>query len=69
MSAKARCRLKALADGNIEERVLQCFPRVRELLRRQRMNLSGGLNAARIAERLYAIDRGEDANVMKALRG
>jgi hypothetical protein len=33
------------------------------------MNLSGGLNAARIADRLYAIDRGEDASVMKALRG
>ena len=137
MSAKARRRLEVLADGNIEERVYAVFPEVRELLRRQGMNLSGGqrkmvaiargmalaptlllldeafeglapvvvkrfreavlkiedlgislliaesnlANAARIADRLYAIDRGEiifegkpqqaleDANVMKALRG
>ena len=131
MSAKAR-----RAD-NIEEKVFSIFPEVRELLRRQGMNLSGGqrkmvaiargialaptlllldeafeglapvvvnrfreavlkiedlgislliaesnlMNAARIADRLYAIDRGEiifegkpeqaleDAAVMKALRG
>jgi len=134
MSAKAKRKL-AIAD--IEERVFAVFPEVRELLRRQGMNLSGGqrkmvaiargmalaptlllldeafeglapvvvkrfreavlkiedmgislliaesnlLNAARIADRLYAIDRGEiifegkpdqaleDASVMKALRG
>lgn len=137
MSAKAKHKLKALADGNIEERVFSIFPEVRELLRRQGMNLSGGqrkmvaiargialaptlllldeafeglapvvvkrfrdavlkiedlgialliaesnlVNAARIADRLYAIDRGEiifegtpeqalqDESVMKALRG
>jgi branched-chain amino acid transport system ATP-binding protein len=131
MSAKAR------AAGDIEEKVFSIFPEVRDLLRRQGMNLSGGqrkmvaiargialaptlllldeafeglapvvvnrfreavrkiedlgislliaesnlMNAARIADRLYAIDRGEiifegkpeqalqDANVMKALRG
>jgi branched-chain amino acid transport system ATP-binding protein len=131
MSAKAR------ASGDIEEKVFSIFPEVRDLLRRQGMNLSGGqrkmvaiargialaptlllldeafeglapvvvnrfreavrkiedlgislliaesnlMNAARIADRLYAIDRGEiifegkpeqalqDANVMKALRG
>jgi branched-chain amino acid transport system ATP-binding protein len=134
MSAKARRKLEL---GDIEERVFAVFPEVRELLRRQGMNLSGGqrkmvaiargmalaptlllldeafeglapvvvkrfrdavlkiedlgislliaesnlLNAARIADRLYAIDRGEiifegkpeqaleDVNVMKALRG
>jgi branched-chain amino acid transport system ATP-binding protein len=134
MSAKAK---RKLAIGDIEERVFAVFPEVRELLRRQGMNLSGGqrkmvaiargmalaptlllldeafeglapvvvkrfreavfkiedlgislliaesnlLNAARIADRLYAIDRGEiifegkpeqaleDASVMKALRG
>ena len=134
MSAKAK---RKLAIGNIEERVFAVFPEVRELLRRQGMNLSGGqrkmvaiargmalaptlllldeafeglapvvvkrfreavlkiedlgislliaesnlANAARIADRLYAIDRGEiifegkpaqaleDPNVMKALRG
>jgi branched-chain amino acid transport system ATP-binding protein len=131
MSAKAR------ASGDIEEKVFSIFPEVKDLLRRQGMNLSGGqrkmvaiargialaptlllldeafeglapvvvnrfreavrkiedlgialliaesnlMNAARIADRLYAIDRGEiifegrpeqaldDANVMKALRG
>lgn len=134
MSAKAKRKLEI---GDIEERVFAIFPEVRELLRRQGMNLSGGqrkmvaiargmalaptlllldeafeglapvvvqrfrdavrqiedlgislliaesnlLNAARIADRLYAIDRGEiifqgkpdqaleDANVMRALRG
>jgi branched-chain amino acid transport system ATP-binding protein len=134
MSAKAK---RKLAIGDIEQRVFAVFPEVRELLRRQGMNLSGGqrkmvaiargmalaptlllldeafeglapvvvkrfrdavlqiedlgislliaesnlLNAARIADRLYAIDRGEiifegkpaqaleDPNVMKALRG
>jgi len=134
MSAKAK---RKLAIGDIEERVFAVFPEVRDLLRRQGMNLSGGqrkmvaiargmalaptlllldeafeglapvvvkrfreavfkiedlgislliaesnlLNAARIADRLYAIDRGEiifegkpeqaleDASVMKALRG
>ena len=134
MSAKAK---RKLAIGDMEERVFAVFPEVRELLRRQGMNLSGGqrkmvaiargmalaptlllldeafeglapvvvkrfreavfkiedlgislliaesnlLNAARIADRLYAIDRGEiifegkpeqaleDASVMKALRG
>jgi branched-chain amino acid transport system ATP-binding protein len=134
MSAKAKRRLEI---GDIEERVFTVFPEVRELLRRQGMNLSGGqrkmvaiargmalaptlllldeafeglapvvvkrfrdavrkiedlgialliaesnlVNAARIADRLYAIDRGEiifegkpeqaleDASVMKALRG
>jgi len=137
MGAKAHRRLGAVADGDIEERVYAVFPEVRDLLRRQGMNLSGGqrkmvaiargmalaptlllldeafeglapiivkrfrdavlkiedlgislliaesnlANAARIADRLYAIDRGEiifegkpqqaleDANVMKALRG
>lgn len=137
MSAKAQRRLKALAEGDIEERVYAVFPEVRELLGRQGLNLSGGqrkmvaiargmalaptlllldeafeglapivvkrfrdavlkiedlgislliaesnlVNAARIADRLYAIDRGEiifegkpeqaleDENVMKALRG
>ena len=137
MSAKARRRLEALADGDVEERVFSVFPEVRELMRRQGMNLSGGqrkmvaiargmalaptlllldeafeglapvvvkrfrdavlkiedlgislliaesnlVNAARIADRLYAIDRGEiifegrpeqaleNENVMKALRG
>jgi branched-chain amino acid transport system ATP-binding protein len=131
MSAKAR------DAGDIEEKVFSIFPEVKDLLRRQGMNLSGGqrkmvaiargialaptlllldeafeglapvvvnrfreavrkiedlgislliaesnlMNAARIADRLYAIDRGEiifegkseealeDANVMKALRG
>jgi branched-chain amino acid transport system ATP-binding protein len=134
MSAKARRKLEI---GDIEERAFAVFPEVRELLRRQGMNLSGGqrkmvaiargmalaptlllldeafeglapvvvkrfrdavlkiedlgislliaesnlVNAARIADRLYAIDRGEiifegkpqqaleDENVMKALRG
>jgi branched-chain amino acid transport system ATP-binding protein len=134
MSAKAKRKLEI---GDIEERVFAVFPEVRELLRRQGMNLSGGqrkmvaiargmalaptlllldeafeglapvvvkrfreavlkiedlgvslliaesnlINAARIADRLYAIDRGEiifegkpeqaleDASVMKALRG
>jgi len=73
MSAKARRRLEALADGDVEERVFSVFPELRELMRRQGM--------ARIADRLYAIDRGEiifegkpqqaleDENVMKALRG
>src|SRR6266550_1969342 len=137
MLAKARRRLEALADGDVKERVFSVFPEVRELMRRQGMNLSGGqrkmvaiargmvlaptlllldeafeglapvvvkrfrdavlkiedlgislliaesnlVNAARIADRLYAIDRGEiifegkpaealeDENVMKALRG
>ena len=137
MSAKAKRKQGALANGNIEERVYAVFPEVRDLLHRQGMNLSGGqrkmvaisrgmalaptlllldeafeglapiivkrfrdavlkiedlgislliaesnlVNAARIADRLYAIDRGEiifegkpeqaleDANVMKALRG
>ena len=137
MSAKAKRRPQALAAGDVEERVFSVFPEVRELLRRQGMNLSGGqrkmvaiargmaltptlllldeafeglapvvvkrfreavlkiedfgislliaesnlVNAARIADRLYAIDRGEiifegkpeqaleDENVMKALRG
>jgi len=137
MSAKAHRRLGAAADGDIEERVYAVFPEVRDLLRRQGMNLSGGqrkmvaiargmalaptlllldeafeglapiivkrfrdavlkiedlgislliaesnlVNAARIADRLYAIDRGEiifegkpaqaleDDKVMKALRG
>ena len=134
MSAKAKRKLEI---GDIEERVFAVFPEVRELMRRQGMNLSGGqrkmvaiargmalaptlllldeafeglapvvvkrfrdavlkiedlgislliaesnlVNAARIADRLYAIDRGEiifegrpeqaieDENVMKALRG
>jgi branched-chain amino acid transport system ATP-binding protein len=134
MSAKAKRKLEI---GDVEERVFAVFPEVRELLRRQGMNLSGGqrkmvaiargmalaptlllldeafeglapvvvkrfrdavlkiedlgislliaesnlVNAARIADRLYAIDRGEiifegkpeqaleDASVMKALRG
>src|SRR5574341_1263680 len=125
------------ARADMEERAFSVFPEVRELLRRQGMNLSGGqrkmvaiargmalgptlllldeafeglapvvvkrfrdavlkiedlgislliaesnlVNAARIADRLYAIDRGEiifegkpeqaleDAAVMKALRG
>jgi branched-chain amino acid transport system ATP-binding protein len=137
MSAKAHRRLEKLATENIEERVFSIFPEVRDLLRRQGMNLSGGqrkmvaiargialaptlllldeafeglapvvvkrfrdavlkiedlgislliaesnlVNAARIADRLYAIDRGEiifegrpeqalqDENVMRALRG
>ena len=70
MSAKARRRLKTLADGSIEERVLQCFPIAR-------------VAAPRGPERRPApdIDRGEiifegkpeqaleDASVMKALRG
>jgi branched-chain amino acid transport system ATP-binding protein len=111
MSAKARRKLEI---GDIEERVFAVFPEVRELLRRQGMNLSGGqrkmvaiargmalaptlllldeafeglapvvkrfrdavlkiedlgislliaesnlINASRIADRLYAIDRGE----------
>jgi branched-chain amino acid transport system ATP-binding protein len=128
---------KARESGDIEEKVFSIFPEVKDLLRRQGMNLSGGqrkmvaiargialaptlllldeafeglapvvvnrfreavrkiedlgislliaesnlMNAARIADRLYAIDRGEiifegkpeqalqDANVMKALRG
>jgi branched-chain amino acid transport system ATP-binding protein len=128
---------KARESGDIEEKVFSIFPEVRDLLRRQGMNLSGGqrkmvaiargialaptlllldeafeglapvvvnrfreavrkiedlgislliaesnlMNAARIADRLYAIDRGEiifegkperalqDENVMKALRG
>jgi branched-chain amino acid transport system ATP-binding protein len=131
MSAKGR------GSADIEDKVFSIFPEVRDLLRRQGMNLSGGqrkmvaiargialsptlllldeafeglapvvvnrfreavlkieelgislliaesnlMNAARIADRLYAIDRGEiifegkpeqaleDANVMKALRG
>ena len=137
MSAKSKRRLAAVADGDVEERVYSVFPEVRELLRRQGMNLSGGqrkmvaiargialaptlllldeafeglapvvvkrfrdamrkiedfgislliaesnlVNAARVADRLYAIDRGEiifegkpaqaleDETVMKALRG
>ncbi len=128
---------KARASGDIEDKVFSIFPEVKDLLRRQGMNLSGGqrkmvaiargialaptlllldeafeglapvvvnrfreavlkiedlgislliaesnlMNAARIADRLYAIDRGEiifegkpeqaleDASVMKALRG
>jgi branched-chain amino acid transport system ATP-binding protein len=128
---------KARESGDIEEKVFSIFPEVKDLLRRQGMNLSGGqrkmvaiargialaptlllldeafeglapvvvnrfreavrkiedlgislliaesnlMNAARIADRLYAIDRGEiifegkpdqaleDENVMKALRG
>ena len=128
---------KARESGDIEEKVFSIFPEVKDLLRRQGMNLSGGqrkmvaiargialaptlllldeafeglapvvvnrfrdavrkiedlgislliaesnlMNAARIADRLYAIDRGEiifegkpeqaleDANVMRALRG
>ncbi|HSA89119.1 MAG TPA: ABC transporter ATP-binding protein [Burkholderiales bacterium] len=128
---------KARASGDIEEKVFSIFPEVKDLLRRQGMNLSGGqrkmvaiargialaptlllldeafeglapvvvnrfreavrkiedlgialliaesnlMNAARIADRLYAIDRGEiifegkpdqalqDENVMRALRG
>jgi branched-chain amino acid transport system ATP-binding protein len=128
---------KARESGDIEEKVFSIFPEVKDLLRRQGMNLSGGqrkmvaiargialaptlllldeafeglapvvvnrfreavrkiedlgislliaesnlMNAARIADRLYAIDRGEiifegkpdqalqDDNVMKALRG
>jgi branched-chain amino acid transport system ATP-binding protein len=131
MSAKGR------GADDIEEKVFSIFPEVRELLRRQGMNLSGGqrkmvaiargialsptlllldeafeglapvvvnrfreavlkiedlgislliaesnlMNAARIADRLYAIDRGEiifegkpqqaleNESVMKALRG
>ena len=131
MSARAR------SAPDIEDKVFSIFPEVKDLLRRQGMNLSGGqrkmvaiargialaptlllldeafeglapvvvnrfreavrkiedlgislliaesnlMNAARIADRLYAIDRGEiifegkpeqalaDANVMKALRG
>jgi branched-chain amino acid transport system ATP-binding protein len=131
MSARAR------GAPDIEEKAFSIFPEVKDLLRRQGMNLSGGqrkmvaiargialaptlllldeafeglapvvvnrfreavrkiedlgislliaesnlMNAARIADRLYAIDRGEiifegkpeqalaDANVMKALRG
>jgi len=134
MSAKAKRKLEI---EDIEERVFAVFPEVRELMRRQGMNLSGGqrkmvaiargmalaptlllldeafeglapvvvkrfrdavlkiedlgislliaesnlVNAARIADRLYAIDRGEiifegkpqqaleDEHVMKALRG
>jgi branched-chain amino acid transport system ATP-binding protein len=137
MSTKARRRLEAMADGDIEGRVFSIFPEVRDLMHRQGMNLSGGqrkmvaiargialaptlllldeafeglapivvkrfrdavlkiedlgislliaesnlVNAARIADRLYAIDRGEiifegkpqqaleDENVMRALRG
>jgi branched-chain amino acid transport system ATP-binding protein len=137
MSAKAHRRLEAMANSGIEERVYSVFPEVRDLMRRQGMNLSGGqrkmvaiargialaptlllldeafeglapivvkrfreavlqiedlgislliaesnlVNAARIADRLYAIDRGEiifegkpeqaleDESVMKALRG
>jgi len=137
MSAKAQRRLSAAGGADIQEQVFSIFPEVRDLLRRQGMNLSGGqrkmvaiargialaptlllldeafeglapvvvnrfreavlkiedlgislliaesnlMNAARIADRLYAIDRGEiifegkpqqaleDANVMKALRG
>ena len=137
MSVKARRRLQALAEGDVEERVFSVFPEVRDLLHRQGMNLSGGqrkmvaiargmalaptlllldeafeglapvvvkrfrdavlkiedlgislliaesnlVNAASVADRLYAIDRGEiifegtpqqalqDASVMKALRG
>jgi branched-chain amino acid transport system ATP-binding protein len=137
MSAKAQRRLGSAGGGDIQERVFSIFPEVRDLLRRQGMNLSGGqrkmvaiargialaptlllldeafeglapvvvnrfreavlkiedlgislliaesnlMNAARIADRLYAIDRGEiifegkpqqaleDENVMKALRG
>jgi branched-chain amino acid transport system ATP-binding protein len=128
---------KARESGDIEEKVFSIFPEVKDLLRRQGMNLSGGqrkmvaiargialaptlllldeafeglapvvvkrfrdavrkiedfgialliaesnlVNAARIADRLYAIDRGEiifegtpeqalqDESVMKALRG
>jgi branched-chain amino acid transport system ATP-binding protein len=137
MSAKAKRRLGGASDENIEERVHAVFPEVRDLLRRQGLNLSGGqrkmvaiargialaptlllldeafeglapivvrrfrdavkriqdlgialliaesnlVNAARIADRLYAIDRGEiifegtpqealeNESVMKALRG
>jgi branched-chain amino acid transport system ATP-binding protein len=137
MSAKAAHRTKTGGEGEIEKRVFEVFPEVRDLMRRQGMNLSGGqrkmvaiargialaptlllldeafeglapivvkrfreavlkiedfgislliaesnlVNAARIADRLYAIDRGEiifhgkpeqaleDQSVMKALRG
>ena len=137
MSEKAKRRLGGASDESIEERVHSVFPEVRDLMRRQGLNLSGGqrkmvaiargialaptlllldeafeglapivvrrfrdavkriqdlgialliaesnlVNAARIADRLYAIDRGEiifegtpqealeNENVMKALRG
>ena len=137
MSAKAHRRLEAVAGGNIEERVFSVFPEVRDLMRRQGLNLSGGqrkmvaiargialaptlllldeafeglapvivkrfrdavlkiedlgislliaesnlVNAARIADRLHAIDRGEiifegepgrafeNEDVMKTIRG
>src|SRR5205823_1494920 len=52
MSAKARRRLEALADGDVEERVFSVFPEVRELMRRQGMNLSGG------QRKMVAIARG-----------
>jgi branched-chain amino acid transport system ATP-binding protein len=44
MSAKARRKLEI---GDIEERVFAVFPEVRELLRRQGMNLSGGRRSPR----------------------
>jgi len=137
MSEKSKRRLENASGGGIEERVYSVFPEVRDLLRRQGLNLSGGqrkmvaiargmalaptlllldeafeglapivvrrfrdavkriqdlgialliaesnlVNAARIADRLYAIDRGEiifegrpeealeNESVMKALRG
>jgi branched-chain amino acid transport system ATP-binding protein len=137
MSAKARRQLESARGGDLEERVYSVFPEVRDLARRQGINLSGGqrkmvaiargialsptlllldeafeglapvvvkrfrdavrkiedlgislliaesnlVNAARIADRLYAIDRGEiifegkpeealaNETVMKALRG
>src|SRR6266446_494015 len=109
MSAKARRRLEALADADVEERVFSVVHEVRTLLlldeafeglapvvvKRFRDAVlkiedlgislliaeSNLVNAARIADRLYAIDRGEiifegkpqqaleDENVMKALRG
>jgi len=137
MSAKVHRRPGAVASGDVEERVYSVFPEVRELLRRQGMNLSGGqrkmvaiargmalaptlllldeafeglapivvkrfrdavlkiedlgislliaesnlMTATRIADRLYAIDRGEiiyegsprdvfkDDGVMKTIRG
>jgi branched-chain amino acid transport system ATP-binding protein len=137
MSEKAKRRLEGISGEGIEERVHAVFPEVRDLMRRQGLNLSGGqrkmvaiargialaptlllldeafeglapivvrrfrdavrkiqdlgialliaesnlVNAARIADRLYAIDRGEiifegkpadaleNENVMKALRG
>ena len=137
MAEKAKRRLEGASGESIDERVHSVFPEVRDLMRRQGLNLSGGqrkmvaiargialaptlllldeafeglapivvrrfrdavkriqdlgialliaesnlVNAARIADRLYAIDRGEiifegtpqealeNENIMKALRG